>query len=203
MRKLIVPFLALSFLGLGSIPVIDAVKNPQWAKSEIQRNQAPDINDFEEWLRDPNNVYEYTQFVVFLEENNVKDVVEPWWLLRQGADWELAGEEAFALPPRKQWQEIIPTLVTLRDVVIPKIGPVEVVSGFRTQKYNQAVGGSTGSRHVHFEAVDLIPTIQTSHKDLIAKLGDIYTTHGNEHDMGLGMYADVKFHIDTHRHRKW
>ena len=80
--------------------------------------------DFNSWIADENLDREYQDFLAYLEENNVLDVVEPWQLMRQGTDWEEEGHPPFAMAPRDKWHEILPTLELIRDDIIPEIDEV-------------------------------------------------------------------------------
>jgi hypothetical protein len=159
--------------------------------------------DFYDWISAENLESEYQDFLSYLSESGVSDIVEPWQLMRQGTDWKEVSHSPFSMPPRSQWHEIVPTLRLIRDEVIPKIGPVEVVSGYRTKEYNSVAGGSKNSQHLYFSAVDLIPEERISRVDLIDSLRGIYVESGDHRHMGLGIYSSVRFHVDTHRKRTW
>lgn len=145
----------------------------------------------------------YDGFVAHLRQAGVADVVPPWTLWRQGTDWQRLGEPAFAVPPKASWSEIVPTLRLLRDDVLPATGPVEVVSGYRTSRYNERAGGASGSRHKWFEAVDVIPDRAWERAALHDKLLGIWRRRGAQTRLGLGLYSRTRFHVDTHRHRRW
>jgi uncharacterized protein YcbK (DUF882 family) len=130
-------------------------------------------------------------------------VVPPWHLWRQGTDWRGVGEPAFARPPRDQWASIEPTLRLLRDEVVPEVGPVVVVSGFRTTRFNEKAGGAPGSRHRWFEAVDVVPRRWWSREGLHRRLLAFWEREGPALKLGLGLYSGTRFHVDTWKHRKW
>lgn len=171
--------------------------------SQRDAKRAPDQAVFEAWLLDEELEPTYAEFLGVLSLEGHHDVVPPWQLLRQGTDWAKVGHPPFAMPPAEQWESIFPTLVFLEEVLIPQIGPVEVVSGYRTEDFNQAAGGSSGSRHLHFQAVDLVPMERQSRDQLHQELEDIYDIHGDAHSLGLGLYQNTRFHIDTWKKRRW
>jgi hypothetical protein len=138
-----------------------------------------------------------------LTAKGVGDVVPVWTLLRQGTDYAALGEPAFAMPPVELWDGIVPTLEVLRDDVIPRVGTIEVVSGFRTERYNERAGGASKSRHRWFEAVDVVPQRTWTRTELHTDLLGWWAERGPEHEVGLGLYKGVRFHVDTHRHRRW
>lgn len=146
---------------------------------------------------------DYADFVAFLHERGVADVVPPWHLWRQGTDWEALGYPGFAVPPRELWPAIVPTLVTLREDILPRVGPVEVVSAYRTFRYNQLAGGAPGSRHRWFEAVDVVPRAPWPRTLLHRRLLAWWSTEGADRRAGLGLYERTRFHVDCWKHRKW
>lgn len=145
----------------------------------------------------------YAQFEAFLTESGVGRVVPVWHLWRQGDEWRRLGEPPFAVPPRARWPEVVPTLVLLRDEIIPALGPIEVVSGFRTERYNRRAGGAHSSRHLAFDALDVIPRRFWTSFGLSRRLLSLWRARGPALRMGLGLYGGTRFHIDTHRFRRW
>lgn len=143
------------------------------------------------------------RFEALLAAEGVADVVPPIDLWRQGTDWCDVDRPPFSRPPDDAWSAIVPTLRVLRDRVVPITGPVVVVSGFRTTDYNGAAGGSKGSRHQWFEAVDVVPRRPWRRKALHARLMTLWATDGPALGLGLGLYSKTRFHIDTWKHRRW
>ena len=165
--------------------------------------KAPDEQRFEMWLTLEDQREEYEDLIDFLVQEEVAQVVPPWQLLRQGTDWQAVNHPPFAMPPREQWPAIVPTLAFIQNELEPTIGPVQVVSGYRTSEFNKVAGGSSGSRHQFFEAVDLIPVRPKRRKPLHSELEHLFADHGAKHNVGLGLYQNTRFHIDTHRERRW
>ncbi|HEY8567539.1 D-Ala-D-Ala carboxypeptidase family metallohydrolase [Microbulbifer sp.] len=158
------------------------------------------LNDF---LRTGANRREFGQFALFLEEAGVADTIEPENLLRQGSDWLDINEPPFAIPPRQQWPNIVATLKLIRDEVVPSIGPVDIVSAFRTETYNRKAGGSQKSKHRSFCGVDLVPRSNIGRTELVEELHNLHARLGPDSNMGLGIYSGVRFHVDTCGYRRW
>ncbi|WP_226664377.1 D-Ala-D-Ala carboxypeptidase family metallohydrolase [Microbulbifer aggregans] len=158
---------------------------------------------FKHFLHEGSNRREFGQLTRFLEDAGVADATAPENLLRQGSDWLDINESPFALPPRDYWNNILPTLRLIRDELIPAIGPVDVVSAFRTDHYNSKAGGSKGSKHKTFCGLDLVPRSNISRKELIEELRALQARLGPESRMGLGIYSGIRFHIDTCGFRSW
>ena len=194
-------------LGCGDVAasITDSIiTKAHWGRSTLEAStKLQGEAEFTRWLGDNNLETEYESFVKYLSERNVAEVVAPWQLLRQGTDWQKVDHPPFSMPPKSQWHEIVPTLELIRDEITPAVGAVEVVSGYRTREYNSVAGGSTNSQHLYFSAVDLIPENYVSRDELVGSLRDIYVDSGDHHHMGLGIYSNVRFHVDTHRKRTW
>jgi uncharacterized protein YcbK (DUF882 family) len=58
-------------------------------------------------------------------------------------------------PPKNLWKNIFPTVV-IADQAREIYGhPIRINSAYRSPKYNKAVGGSSASTHMQFQALDL------------------------------------------------
>jgi hypothetical protein len=174
-----------------------------WRLGRPRRYDVPDAAAFEAFL-DGNHVRPvYERFCAFLEKRGVRSVVPPWHLWRQGDAWRRLGEPAFAVPPSEQWQRIVPTLALVRDEITRVIGPVEVVSGFRSPRYNRRASGASGSYHMAFVAVDLVVQDWWTPWGLRRRMERLWRERGEATDMGLGLYGGHRFHVDTHHCRRW
>lgn len=163
----------------------------------------PDHDRFQAFLNRKGATESFSAFEAHLRREKVHGIVPAWTLWRQGTDWRALGTDAFAVPPKSQWASIVPTLKVLRMHIIPATGKVEVVSGFRTNAYNQRAGGAAGSRHKWFEAVDVVPERAWDRERLHKALLAVWRSQGPSHKVGLGLYGRTRFHVDTHRHRRW
>ena len=140
----------------------------------------------------------------YLAHEGVGDVLPLADILRSDARWRrCAKAEPFAVPPRAIWPEIVPTLRYIRSHVVPAVGPVRVVSGYRDPVANNCFKGAKASRHLHFAALDLEPTGKIDRAALIAKLCPLHAASGAANRVGLGIYAATRFHIDTAGFRRW
>ena len=172
-------------------------------RSLFQKERIPSEKDFQKFLSDNKNKMLYEEFVSYLKQHKLSDVVPPSHLLRQGTDWKFLNMPSHAIPPKKYWKNILPVLVSLRDEIKPAIKDLEVVSGYRSKEYNQKAGGAGKSRHLFFDAVDVIPKSSIARDELHAILLSIWNERGLKHKMGLGLYSKKRFHVDTFRYRKW
>ncbi|WP_043320007.1 D-Ala-D-Ala carboxypeptidase family metallohydrolase [Microbulbifer sp. HZ11] len=158
---------------------------------------------FEKFLDEGDNRAKYEKLERFLELNHVAEVVPPFELLRQGTDWQQIDEPPFAIPPEDTWETMVDTLKVLKEYIIPAIGPVIVLSGWRTASYNAKAGGARTSKHMHFCGLDMIPEDEYTRKQLLPKLRRIHKKYGRKWNMGLGIYSGIRFHVDTCGYRRW
>ena len=164
---------------------------------------APTEKEFSDFISNNSNYKEYKEFRKFLQENEVDGVIPIQHLYRQGTDWSKLNAEPYAVPPRRHWHNILPTLKFIKKELIPIIGDIQVVSGYRTNEYNKHAHGAKRSKHLQFNAVDLIPVNHISREKLHKILLTIWEKVGHKYNLGLGLYKKTRFHIDTARFRRW
>ncbi|MFI2812057.1 MULTISPECIES: D-Ala-D-Ala carboxypeptidase family metallohydrolase [Microbulbifer] len=170
---------------------------------DIKGYAAASARAFERFLGDSDRRELYTRLQHFLFLNKVDGVLPSYQLLRQGSDWQKIDEPPFAIPPEQNWETMVDTLRVLQDEIIPRIGPVTVLSGWRTPAYNAKAGGSKRSKHMHFCGIDVVPERDYTREELIPILRDIHRKVGKKWNMGLGIYSGVRFHVDTCGYRRW
>lgn len=140
----------------------------------------------------------------YFQREGVGDVLPLADILRSDARWRRCeAAQPFAVPPRKLWPAMVPTLRYIRGELVPVTGPVRVVSGYRDPATNACFKGATASRHLRFAALDLEPVKPLSREQLIAKLCPLHARTGARFDVGLGIYVGKRFHIDTAGYRRW
>ncbi|MCQ3830010.1 hypothetical protein HXX02_11180 [Microbulbifer elongatus] len=177
-----------------------AVEKPYYDLKGYRVATEASLNQF---LRQGRNRREFAQLEQFLKQAGVADATAPENLLRQGSDWLDIDEPPFAIPPRDYWPNMVATLKLIRDELVPAIGPVDIVSAFRSDAYNRKAGGSKRSKHKSFCGVDLVPQSNISRKELIEELRSLHARLGPASHMGLGIYSGVRFHVDTCGFRHW
>ncbi|MBY6191031.1 hypothetical protein KUV22_11420 [Microbulbifer agarilyticus] len=177
-----------------------AVEKPYY---ELKGYRVADDDSLKAFLREGNNRRTLRQLSDFLNQSGVGDTTKIPNLLRQGSDWLDIKEPPFAIPPEEYWPNMVATLKLIRDEVVPVIGPVDIVSAFRTDDYNHKAGGSKKSKHKSFCGVDLVPRSNIGRKELVEELTNLHTRLGPDSNMGLGLYSGVRFHVDTCGFRRW
>ncbi|MCK7597851.1 DUF4381 family protein [Microbulbifer sp. CAU 1566] len=196
----VVLLLLLLLLGLWLYLQYKAAEKPYYELKGYRVATHASLNQF---LRQGNHRREFGQLARFLKEAGVAGTTEPENLLRQGSDWLDLKEPPFAIPPQAVWANMVPTLKLIRDELEPTIGPVDIVSAFRTDQYNRKAGGSSKSKHKTFCGVDLVPRSNISRKELVEELRNLHARLGPDSHMGLGIYSGVRFHVDTCGFRRW
>jgi hypothetical protein len=167
------------------------------------RGQSAD--DFRSWIAGPGaSRAEVTAFGNFLAAQGVGSIVPLWELTRTSSSWEACGAEPFEAPPRDKWDHIVTTLKFVRDDVIPAVGQVEIVSGYRNAKLNACSDGAPKSAHREFFALDLTPVnAAVDRSEMIRSVCIAHARDGASYNAGLGFYTGRRFHVDSNGFRKW
>lgn len=183
------------------------------APATADRQQA-----FDRWrAENPDGARDAARFELFLRQAGVADVVPLAGLL--AGDSELAARthgrcEApdFAVPPAQLWPNMVPVLRAVRAYVIPAVGPVQVVSGWREPAFNACVGGARNSHHTRFAAVDLVTVDASPAPHSMNRLCAMWRASPVSARIGFGAYLDPerpelnrrgRFHIDVRGKRTW
>ena len=115
----------------------------------------------------------------------------PEEILRQ-AD-RTRGRVRNSIPPEELWENIVTTL-WIADIGRRALGkPVTITSAYRSEEYNQAVGGASRSQHKLNGALDLVP-----HGATPADLFKVFEglREAGAFKGGLGLYSSF-VHVDT------
>jgi hypothetical protein len=139
----------------------------------------------------------------YLVQYEVGGVFPTWQLLRTATSWQRCGGQPFEVPPTSEWPHIVQTLRYVRDYVIPAVGPVEPVSGYRNPTLNACAGGAPESAHKHYSAIDMVPLTPTTREQMMRTLCRVQARRGLDYQVGLGFYAFLRFHVDTTKYRRW
>ena len=160
--------------------------------------------DYLAWLaRSPASQAQVLGFKQFIETEKVDDIIPTWQLLRTASMWRECNGPRFEVPPFTEWNHIAATLRFIRAHVVPVIGEVEAVSGYRNETLNQCAHGAKESAHRHFYALDLVPLRPLGRTGLIRSICAIHNFRGRSYDIGLGFYSGVRFHLDSKGFRRW
>ena len=148
---------------------------------------AADVRAFEDWLR----------------RKRVYGVLPTWQVLRTATMWRECNGPPFQVPPRKYWENIAATLRFVRRHVVPAVGPVQAVSGYRNPGLNLCARGSAGSAHRDYSALDLVPLKPLDRRQIFMAMCRVHRRKGPASGVGLGFYAFTRFHVDTRSFRRW
>ncbi len=161
--------------------------------------------DFQAWLnRSPSNRAGLVAFRDYLAAQGLESVVPMWQLVRTSSSWRQCGAEPFEVPPAGNWERILKTLKFVRDEVVPGVGSVEVLSGYRNAKLNACSDGAPKSAHRQFFALDVTPVNKAIDRaDMIRSVCAAHARDGRAYDAGLGFYTGRRFHVDSSGFRKW
>lgn len=161
--------------------------------------------DFHAWLaRAPQNRAAVQAFRAHLATNGVDDVMPVWQLVRTSSSWRECTAGPFEVAPREKWDNIVNTLKFIERDVIPAVGPVQAVSGYRNEGLNACSRGAPASAHRMFFALDLMPIAQdVTRADLVRGVCAAHARNGRDANAGLGFYSGRRFHVDSSGFRKW
>jgi hypothetical protein len=147
--------------------------------------------DFAAWLAaNPDQAAQFKLLVAYLKREGVADVLPPWQLMQTetpeaATKCEIAG---YAVPPRDMWPTIVPTLRLVRAEIVPLLGPVKVLSSFRTNEANKCSLGAPESPHKRYSALDLAMVDPMPQKEMFAKLCKHWDGLSPRWGYGLGAY---------------
>ena len=170
---------------------------------EVQGFKVPTLAAFRGWVLMNRKEKEIQEGYQYFLDNGVKEGIPLHLILLQGTDWRLSNTTVFNLPDKKNWGNMVRTLLFIQEHIMPKTGLLIPVSGDRSKEYNQHAGGAPRSSHLDFCALDLVPIRNISRTELHKILMSVYNKVGRENNMGLGLYSGVRFHIDTCGYRSW
>jgi hypothetical protein len=161
-------------------------------------------SDFARWVQAaPGRSRDVLAFETYLKRNGVGGVLPLSQLLLSASSWQACGAEPYSLPPKALWQHVVPTLKFIRTHIVPALGPVAAVSGYRAPALNACSGGAAHSAHAEYAALDLTPLRLDDRAQMIAKVCRLHARYGAEDHVGLGFYQGMRFHIDTNGFRRW
>ena len=160
--------------------------------------------EYARWLdAAPGRRGQVMSFEAWQQAAGVRNVLPTWQLVRTASMWRECGGAPFEVPPFTLWPGMVKTLKFIRDHVIPAVGPVEAVSGYRNPALNQCAHGAPGSAHRAFFAIDLVPLRPTTRRQLFNEICPAHARFGPAASAGLGFYTYTRFHIDTRSFRRW
>ena len=160
--------------------------------------------DYQAWLAaNPGNRGQVLSFEAWQQAAGVDHVLPAWQLVRTASMWRECNAQPFEVPPFRLWPGMVRTLRFIRDHVVPAVGPVEAVSGYRNPALNACARGSERSAHLDFFALDLIPLRPTTRRQLFERICPMHRSDGPAAGVGLGFYTFTRFHIDTRSFRRW
>jgi hypothetical protein len=185
-------------------PTLPAQQPYRWNPAAAYITAGQDEAGYRSWyLAAPWRPAQVKSFNAYLAAYQVSGIVPTWQLLRTATSWQRCGGAPFEVPPTSEWPHIVQTLRYVNDYVIPALGPVEPVSGYRNPALNSCAGGAPSSAHKHYSAIDMVPLRAITREQLIRTLCAVHARRGTDYHVGLGFYAFLRFHVDTTKYRRW
>jgi hypothetical protein len=185
-------------------PAVAAPAVATWDPAAPYITVGQDEPGYRSWyLAAPWRAAQVKSFNEYLTTYQVSGILPTWQLLRTATAWKDCGGQPFEVPPTTEWPHIVQTLRYIHDYVIPQVGPVEPVSGYRNPALNQCAGGAPESAHMHYSAIDMVPLRPITREALMRTLCTGHSEHGAAYEAGLGFYAFLRFHVDSTKFRRW
>lgn len=179
-------------------------QSPAWNPTAAYITAGQDEMGYRSWyIALPARANQVKAFNDYLATYQVAGILPTWQLFRTATSWQECRGQPFEIPPTSEWPHIVQTLRYVRDYVIPAVGPVEPVSGYRNPTLNICAGGAPESAHKHYSAIDLVPLRPTTRVELMRTLCAVHGRRGLAYEVGLGFYAFLRFHVDTSKYRRW
>ncbi|BDS08922.1 hypothetical protein NT6N_39620 [Oceaniferula spumae] len=141
------------------------------------------------WVRlKGTDVYRYANFVKGLRLRNItpRMVLAPHFKTR--------GNTVNSLPPQSMWKQMAPTLKIIDQMAGEMGAPVrEIISAYRSPRYNYAVRGKSRSLHMANQAVDVVfHGVSPYHVASVAR----HLRDKRKFEGGVGLYSSF-VHVDT------
>ncbi len=146
---------------------------------------------------------EVNAFEAYLKQQGVSGILPVSQLLLNATSWRDCSAWPYSMPPRALWKNVVPTLRFIAAYVVPALGPVAAVSGYRSPSLNACAGGAAHSAHALYFALDLTPLRTIERSALISSVCRLHARFGEAAHVGLGFYQGLRFHIDTLGYRRW
>ena len=166
---------------------------------------------YNSWVGVTYNLQMVREYENFLTRNGVGNIIPSHELLRTARAWQECGRSQYMVPNKELWQNQIPTLKVFKYLVAANVlSDFEVTSVYRDLPLNQCAGGANSSRHLYNSAIDfrIGPAYPQGNdyayiENTKYKLCQFWRQHGQELNMGLGLYSTGQIHIDTQGYRTW
>ncbi|HEY0300066.1 MAG TPA: D-Ala-D-Ala carboxypeptidase family metallohydrolase [Rhizomicrobium sp.] len=164
----------------------------------------PQQSDFVRWAHAaPGRLKEVQAFEAYLRRQGVAGILPLSQVLLNASSWQACGVAPYSLAPRALWPHVVPTLRFIRARIVPALGPVAALSGYREPALNKCSGGAPKSAHAQYYALDLTPLRFKDREKMIAAVCRLHARFGAKAHVGLGFYQGMRFHIDTNGFRRW
>ena len=142
------------------------------------------------WVRAKGtNVYRYANYIKSLRLRYItpRMVLAPHFNVR--------GRVGNSLPPRSRWKKIGPTLKVIDRMAAQMGVPVkQILSAYRSPRYNRAVRGQSKSLHMNNQAIDVV--FRGASSSYAARVARYLRDGKRQFKGGIGRYGSF-VHIDT------
>jgi hypothetical protein len=166
---------------------------------------------FRVWEQDVVNQQAIEHYKKFLKQQGIHAYVPNFEFFQTARDWQRCNATEFEIPPQALWHNIVPTLNILDQLIDQQIlNDFTVTSVYRNLNLNRCANGASASKHIFNAALDFRigsenpdATEQILIKNTKVKICQFWNDHGEQLNMGLGVYPSGQIHIDSAGYRTW
>lgn len=175
----------------------------------LQKSTAP--LSFHIWENNQINRQALERYKRFLKQQGIHSYVPNFEFFQTARDWQRCNAAEFEIPPQELWRNIVPTLNILDQLIQQQIlNDFTVTSVYRNLNLNRCANGASASKHIFNAALDFRigsanpdATEQILIQNTKVKICQFWNDHGEQLNMGLGVYPSGQIHIDSAGYRTW
>lgn len=197
-----------NLLFFSAVFILSACKPSGHQQTQQNKSNTQLQQQFQQWKakQDPKLLADYYQFMSqYLK--NPPSLME--LTTTRNSMPERCYSKRFAIPPRRYWKNVVSSLQ-----LVEKLNRNEyfkrytITAVYRSPELNKCINGAEKSKHLYHYAVDFhvlnpTETVESDRNLLVKKMCQFWKVEGKHFKMGLGVYGNNRYHIDTQAYRTW
>lgn len=197
-----------NLLFFAAVVILSACNPPDHAQTQQNKSKSQLQQQFKQWeaQQDPKLLAEYYQFM----SQYLKNPPSLMELTTSRNNMpERCYSKRFAIPPKRYWKNVVSSLQLVEKLNRNEFFKRYTITAiYRTPELNKCINGAEKSQHLYLYAVDfhVLDPKETSESDrnlLLKKMCQFWKVEGKHFKMGLGVYGNNRYHIDTQAYRTW
>lgn len=191
-----------------SVVILSACNPPDHQQTQQNKSDTQLQQQFQQWKakQNPELLAGYYQFMAQYLRN-------PPSLMELTTTRNYMPEQCyskrFAIPPKHYWKNVVNSLQLVEKLNRNELFKQYTITAiYRSPELNKCIHGAEKSKHLHNFAVDFYvldpKEINDSDRKLLLKrMCQFWKVEGKHFKMGLGVYGNNRYHIDTQAYRTW